>query len=190
MATLPLHVILAVFDIELFGLRSTDDQHWLRERMYEILQTAAERADVPWHLCDRIDRGDGVALLIPASVSKLTIAEGFVREVVSGLRAHNRRSQGLAQMRMRMSLHAGEVSYDGKTWVGVDLNTACRLVDIHELREVLLAAPAAQLAMCVSDLWYETVVRHDPGLVDHRTYTPVVVMVKELDTKAWLHVPG
>jgi hypothetical protein len=92
-------------------------------------------------------------------------------------------------MRMRISLHAGEVSYDGRNWVGTELNTACRLVDVPELRANLLASPHAQLAICVSDLWFRAVVRHDPGLIDHRTYTPITVVAKELSDTAWLHVP-
>jgi class 3 adenylate cyclase len=189
MPTLPLHVALAVFDIMMFGARSNSDQQWLRDQMYALLKSATERTGIPWERCDVVDRGDGVALLIHASVSKQTVADGFVREVLSGLRAHNRYCTGPAAMHLRMALHAGEVSYDGKNWVGSELNTACRLVDVPELREALLATPTALLALCVSDLWFQTVVRHDPGLVDHLSYTPIAVVVKELDTKAWLHVP-
>ena len=190
MSSLPTHVTFAVVDIEMFGTRSDPDQRWLREQMYEVLASAADRAGIPWAECEAVDRGDGVAVLIRPSVSKSTVAEGFVRELLSGLRTHNRRSQEVAAMRMRMSLHAGEASYDGKAWVGTAFNTACRLVDLPELREVLSEIPRAQLVLCVSDLWYQTVVRHDPGLVDHRTYAPVAVRAKEINGRAWLHIAG
>lgn len=190
MSSLPVHVTLAVVDIERFGTRSDPDQHWLRDRMYDVLASAADRAGVPWGECGAVDRGDGVALLIPASVSKPIVAEGFVRELLSELRAHNRRSQEVAAMRMRMSLHAGEISSDGKNWVGTALNTACRLVDMPALRAVLRANPQAHLALCVSDLWYQTVVWHDPGLVDHLAYAPIEVRAKEFEGRAWLHVAG
>lgn len=185
-----IHVTVAVLDIEMFGARSDPDQRWLRERMYEVLSSASDRAGIPWQDCDVIDRGDGLALLFPASVSKPTVAEAFVRELLSGLRTHNRRSQDLAAMRMRMSLHAGEVSHDDKNWVGSALITACRLVDLPELRELLRTNPEAHLALCVSDLWYDTVVRHDPGLVDHLAYTPIAARAKEVDRRAWLHLAG
>ena len=190
MSTFPLHYTMAVVDIERFGVRSDPDQQWLRDRMYEVLASAAGRAGIPWGRCASVDRGDSLAVLIPASVSKPVVAEGFVRELLSGLRAHNRRSQDIVAMRMRMSLHAGEVSYDGRNWVGTALNTACRLVDVPELREALQANLDASLVLCVSDLWYQTVVRHDHGLVDHHAYTKIVVRQKEVEGPAWLYVAG
>lgn len=90
-------------------------------------------------------------------------------------------------MRMRMALHAGEVSFDGRNWVGSELNTVCRLVDLSQLRKALVADPEAQLALCVSDLWFHTVVRHHPALVD-RAYTPIMFTAKELAGQAWVHV--
>lgn len=191
MTFLPIHLTFAVVDLEAFGTRCDPDQQWLRERMYDVLDSAADRAGIPPTKRHPIDRGDGVALLIQASVSKPIIAEGFVRELLAGLRTHNRRSREPVAMRMRMSLHAGEASYDGRNWVGTELNTACRLVDVPALRRALLKVPTAPLALCVSDLWFRTVVRHNHGLVDHRTYAPIVVRTKELaGSRAWLHIPG
>ena len=149
MSTLPIHASLAVVDIEKFGERTDPDQRWLRDRMYDILATAADDAGIPWDQCHHLDRGDGVALLIPASVSKVTIAEGLVNELNAGLSTHNRRSREPFAMRMRMALHAGEISYDGRTWVGTELNAVCRLIDLPQLRKALADAPLAHLALCV-----------------------------------------
>jgi hypothetical protein len=184
------HRTLAVFDMEGFSARNSADQRWLRDQMYELVASAAERAAVPSRECDMVDRGDGVALLVRASVSKEIIADAFIREVVVGLRAHNRRCHGPAAMRMRLSLHAGEVVPDGNGWVGTELNMACRLVDAEELRDVLRATPEAQLAICVSNEWFRAVIQQNPDLFDPQAYTHIAVTIREIDTTAWVRVPG
>jgi class 3 adenylate cyclase len=186
------HHTFAVFDMVAFGERTDDDQLWLRKRMFEMLAAATGRAGISGNGYHLVDRADGVALLFDASVPKPVVAEGLLLGVQAELRAHNRRSRWPATMRLRMSLHAGDVTYDGTydgTWVGAELNTACRLVDLPEVRVALQHFPGAQLVLCVSDHWFQTVVRHDPGLVDHRTYLPIMGEFKELRARAWLHVP-
>jgi hypothetical protein len=93
-------------------------------------------------------------------------------------------------LRMRVALHAGDVLRDDQGWVGAELNTACRLVDLPALRNALAQVPSARLAVVVSDIWFKTVVRHDPGTVDHRNYTRVPIAMKEPDHWAWIYVPG
>lgn len=105
-------------DIERFAARSGSDQEWLRAQMYEVLAAAADGAGIGWRHCQRVDRGDSVAMLIPGSVSKVIVTDGFIRELLhAALRTYNRRSKAAVAMRMRVALHAGELSYDGKNWV-------------------------------------------------------------------------
>jgi hypothetical protein len=180
---------LAVFDIVGFGERNDADQKWLRGQALELLKSAAKRAGIPWRKCRLIDRGDGWAILIPAAVGKEVVADAFVREVVVGLRAHDRRcGNGPAAMRMRLALHFGEVARSGDGWVGTAINTVCRLVDAPELRDALRDAPEALLAVCVSGEWFHAVVEQNPDLFDPGAYTPIAVVVKELDTTAWVRV--
>ncbi len=181
---------MVIIDIEKFGQRKNPDQHWLRRQMYDVLETAAWRAGIPWSACRRADRGDGVIILIPASVAKENITEGFVRELDTELGTHARRSRESVAMRMRVALHAGDVVRDDQGWVGAELNTACRLVDLPALRDALTQVPSARLALIVSDMWFKAVVWHNHGAVDHRDYTRVPITTKELDDWAWIHVPG
>lgn len=181
---------MVVVDIEQFGRRKNPDQHWLRRQMYDVLEMAATQAGIPWPDCHRADRGDGVIILIPASVSKEDITESFVRELDTELGTYARRSGESVAMRMRVALHAGDVVRDDHGWVNAELNTACRLVDLPDLRDALAQAPTARLALIVSDMWFTAVVRHDPGAVDHRDYTRVSITTKELNDWAWIHVPG
>jgi hypothetical protein len=181
---------IAVVDIEKFGRRRNTDQQWLRQQMYHVLEAAATQAGIPWSQCQKADRGDGVIILIPASAPKEDITEGFVRELNTALGAYSRRSNESVSMRIRMALHAGDVVRDDQGWVGAELNTACRLVDLPALRNALTKMPSALLALIVSDIWFKTVVRHDPGAVDHREYTRVPIAIKELNDWGWIHLPG
>jgi hypothetical protein len=181
---------IVIVDIERFGQRRNADQYWLRRQMYDVLETAATEAGIRWADCDRADRGDGVIVLVPASVAKEDITEGFVRELDTALGTYARRSAESVAMRMRVALHAGDVVRDDQGWVNAELNTACRLVDLSALRDALAHVPSARLALIVSDMWFRTVVKHDPGAVNHRDYTRVPVITKELTDWAWIHVPG
>ena len=188
MSAKPMHKPIAVVDIEKFATRNDSDQRWLRARMYEVLATAADGAGIDWTRCDQVDRGDGIAVLFPAEISKTVVADAFVRELHSGLRTYRDRSTASVAMRMRLALHAGELSFDGKNWLGTDLNTACRLVDLPALRDALAATPTALLALCVSDVWFQTVVRQHLSPAD-RSYTRISFVAKEIGGRAWLHVP-
>jgi hypothetical protein len=84
---------MVIVDIEKFGRRKNPDQHWLRRQMYDVLKTAAARAGIPWSDCHRADRGDGVIILIPASVAKEDITEDFVRELDTELGTYARPEQ-------------------------------------------------------------------------------------------------
>lgn len=180
---------MAIVDIEGFGTRNNDDQRWLRARMYEMVEKAVEAAGLDWPRCEREDRGDAVILLIPADEAKQDVADGFVRQLNNELTRYAARSCGSVRMRMRLALHFGEVCNDGKGWVGVDLNTCCRLVDLPELKAALRKNQETNLALIVSNQWYDAVVRHDPGLVDHLKYRRISFVAKELRDLAWIHVP-
>jgi class 3 adenylate cyclase len=184
------HRSFVVVDVEKFASRSDDDQRWLRKQMYDVVETAADAAGIPWDRCDRQDQGDCIVALIPSEVSKDDIADGFVARLDAGLARYARRSTEDVRMRMRLGLHAGEVVRDEHGWVGRALNTACRLVDLPESRATLAAARGSHLVVVVSDLWFSTVVSRDPGLVDHTLYRRVPFRVKEIDEWAWIHVPG
>ena len=94
------------------------------------------------------------------------------------------------EMRLRVSLHGGEVNDDEFGVFGTDLNTACRMVDAQPLRDVLTAATRSMVAVIVSDTWYRGVIGHGHEGIEASSYAPLLLAVKELRETAWLHVPG
>ncbi len=185
----PTHHSFVIVDVEQYGRRSDEDQRWLRNELYWVLQTALAKADVPFSPTLTQDRGDSVILLVPGSAPKRNIGDGLVHHLDRELTRHARRSSEPARMRLRLALHAGEVARDRRGWIGRDLNTACRLVDLPAARDALTAAPDANLVVVVSDTWFRGVVDPDPVLADHFAFRRVPFVVKEVDDHAWIHVP-
>ena len=68
--------------------------------------------------------------------------------------------------------------------------STARLVDAQPLRDTLAAASRAHLAFIVSDEIYRGIIRHEYRFIDASTFRPVRLSLKELDTTAWVHVPG
>lgn len=186
------HYAILVVDIESFGSRPDPVQEWLRGRLYEVLEEALDDTGIDHRAEPRpTDRGDGAFWLLPGSVSKVDLSGRFVDLLQAGLRAHARTSNTEGAMRLRVALHFGEVAWDGRGWVGADLNTACRIVDLDVLRATLKAAPRSGLALAASDAWYQAVLRHDHPQAESAPYRAVPFDAKEVHgATVWVRVPG
>lgn len=190
MVTKSRYMSILVLDVERFGRRSDVTQEWVRGRLYELLRSALESAGIAWEACAVEDRGDGAILLIPPIVPKEDLTDLFIDRLHAGLRNHDRHASDVARIRLRVSLHAGDVVRDDHGWSGTAINTACRLVDADPLRDVLAAAERACLALIVSAPWHEAVVAPERGGLESSTYGEVRVRAKEVDETAWVYVPG
>lgn len=133
--------------------------------------------------------GDGVIALFPASMSKLDILDPLVPRLTTLLRAHNVRVDPFRRIRLRIAVHAGEILRDSSGWAGTDLNLACRLVDSEPAYRRLADFPASDVVVVVSDVIYQGVVQHGYRSIRPATYSPVRVVVKEVNTRAWVHLP-
>ncbi|MYW00277.1 hypothetical protein [Streptomyces sp. SID3343] len=184
------YMSILVLDVERFGRRSDVTQEWVRGRLYELLHSALEAAGIAWDSCVVEDRGDGAILLVPPSVPKEDLTDLFIDRLHAGLRNHDRHASDEARIRLRVSLHAGDVVQDARGWSGTAINTACRLVNADALRDVLTAADRACLALIVSGAWHEAVVAPERGGLERSTYGEVRVQAKEVDETAWVYVPG
>ncbi|MFD4601509.1 hypothetical protein ACFWPQ_26180 [Streptomyces sp. NPDC058464] len=187
----PRYYLIVVIDIERFGRRTDPMQRWLREQLYAIVDKALEQAGVGTDdVAATSDRGDGCFLLLRPSVSKLDLTTSFLDALQTGLRGHAQRGNEETALRVRVALHAGEVSQDRRGWVGEALNTACRLVDLDALRTTLAAASRSGLALAVTADWHAAVVRHDYPELPASGFRELPFMAKEITSRAWLRVPG
>jgi hypothetical protein len=185
------HFSVLTVDIEKSGECVDPQMVDRRQALYKALSGAVLDAGIDWIACPHQDRGDGVQVIFPAGVAKEKVGGPVIRSLHSRLQKYN-----LAlgphdiPLRLRAALHAGELQSDPFGWTGYAAAVASRLMDSWELRSVLRQADAADLALIVSTVWYEAVVRHNRAGVRAQTYREVAVAVKELTERAWIHVPG
>jgi hypothetical protein len=166
------------------------DQLRARETLTNAIHTAIRAAKTTIAELVIEDRGDGMILLIPASVSKVDILDPLIPRLTELIQEHNAAVAPPRRIQLRVAVHAGEVHRDTHGWVGSDLNTACRLVNGLPLYQKLQRAPATDLALIVSDLIYQGVIRHCYRSIDPSDYTPVHITAKETSTVAWLYEPN
>jgi hypothetical protein len=194
------HRAIVVVDIaeSTHPIRTNDDRLVIREAMYDALSAAFGRSVVPrrhdWQRCRWEDRGDGVLILVPPEVPKARLVTGRPERLEAALACHNaameRRGGERAvatQVRLRVAVHAGEVTFDKHGVVGAAIDHTFRLVDAPPLRAALAGSLDA-CALIVSDWFYSDVVYH------HREarpdiYRPVGCEVKGIELSAWLRVP-
>lgn len=108
------HRTIVVVDVEGFGDRRRTNRHQVavRRGLYRALQEAFTESRIPWAACDHEDRGDGVFILVPPEVPKGVFAEALPLALVGALQAHNGTHPVQEWIRLRMAVHAGEVTYD------------------------------------------------------------------------------
>lgn len=183
------HCMLFAVDIAQFTRADRDDQVQLalREALYRLLIEAFDHAGIPWESCIHEDRGDGAIVIIPASASASAVVGTLIDQIRERLRTHNRLASRLAQLRLRLALHTGEVHRDRHGFAGEAVNHLFRILDAPALRERLLS-PGTEFALIVSDFLYRSAV---DGAVTSGAYSEVAVRAKQFHAAAWiLTVPG
>jgi class 3 adenylate cyclase len=185
------HCVIFAVDVAGFTDVKRDDEVQLavRTALYGLLIEAFDGAHLPWEECLHEDRGDGILVIIPAKMPSATVVDPLMERIRGGLRHHNRLASDAAAIRLRAAVHIGEVHSDAYGLAGSGVNHLFRLLDAPVLKKTLANA-GADLALMVSDYFYDSVVKHGPGMIDPATFRPVDVEVKETKTRGWMHLPG
>ena len=183
------HRTIVVLDVEGFGHPRRTNPHQLavREGLYQAVGDAFRQAGLPWAPDTHEDRGDGILILVPPQFPKTLFVEKLPSALVEALTKHNREHADEAGIRLRMSLHAGEVPYDPRGVYGRAVIWAFRLVDA-KLLKAALADSTGVLAIIASRWFFEEVVRHAADGVPS-TYRRVLVRAKERTQPGWICLP-
>ncbi|MFG3587892.1 hypothetical protein [Streptomyces sp. NPDC047990] len=182
---------IMALDIENFSQRRDPVQRHVRAAMYRVLDSAMGRAGLRDEYILSEDRGDGVLMLVDPAVSPLLIVGPFVRELDTELGEYAQGSNPEHALRLRLTLHQGLATRDGRGWSGDAVNTTCRLVDAQPLRDVLAAAPSARMVFAVSDEVHHSVIRHGHRGIDPAAYLPSRFVTKHgEEIGLWATVPG
>jgi hypothetical protein len=187
----PTHHSIMVVDIESFSTRVETVQASLRDAMYRAVRGAFADAGLDWDAVLSEDRGDGILMLVPASVSPVVLIAEVVRVLNDRLAERARAVSPEFALRLRVSLHQGLASPDEHGWSGDAVVHAFRLIDGQPLRETLRTARRAHLAFVVSDEVHRSVVRHHHRSIDAASYGAARFDIKGSSAAVgWIHVPG
>ncbi len=184
--------LCGLFAVDIAGFngwrRDDDIRMYVHKSLYEMLQAAFDRSDVPWSGCVHEDRGDGALVVVPPTipVAGLVTIPDRLRVLV---RRHNHVSCDAAHVHLRVAMHIGPVHHDGHGFVGHDVSLLFRLLDARPLRR-MLSESGAEVAFIASGNIYEHVIRRRPSLVDPDLFQRMAVRVKETRTRAWACTPG
>ena len=182
------HCTIVVVDVEAFGRPSRTNPNKVRIRrgMYCAIERAFAAAEIPWAGCRHADLGDGVLVLASAEIAKTPFADLLLGCLADELAAHNGVHPPEEHIRLRLALHAGEVSYDDHGVTGSSIIHAQRLLDAPELKAAL-ADTAAVLVVITSDWFFDEVVRHSEraGAV---AYRPVRIAGGDRPAPAWIRL--
>lgn len=184
----PLPGLILVLDIRSFSTFGNRDMLATRELLYRIVAESFEAGGVRWNDCAREDRGDGILIVVPASVPKTTVMGPVLTELMGRVADAPATSGGIS-MQVRIAAHGGEIHRDVKGFAGSDVVLPFRLLASRVLRDALETS-AARCVVMVSDPLYQSIVRHDYPEMSTRVFHPVEVQEKETNVRAWLHVPG
>jgi hypothetical protein len=187
-AGVAVHRTIVAVDVEGFGdrRRTNRNQVAVRDGLYGAMSEAFGQAGVPWVDCDHEDRGDGIFILVDPEVPKSVFAEALPSALVTALCRHNGLHPDPERIRLRMALHAGEVTFDQHGATAASVNLAFRLLECGPVKAALAASPGV-MAVIASSWFFEEVVRH--SMADPAQYHAVLVAVKETTTTGWICLP-
>jgi tetratricopeptide (TPR) repeat protein len=183
------HHLIVVADIEGFGNPQRTSPHLeaVRAGLDTVMRSAFAAARLEWEDCYREMSGDAVFALVPGQADKAVFVETALSSLVTQLRIHNDTHPETQRIRLRVALHAGEVTYDAHGVTSTSLIRTFRLSEAPALRAALAASPGV-LAVIASDQFFDDVIRHIPAAAP-TTWRAVHVAVKEADVIGWVSLP-
>ncbi len=177
-------------DATAYGGRTDVGQLAVQRHLIEFLDDAARSAGLPRAEWDRQPGGDGEFAILPADEPEAVVIDKFIPELAACLRRHNTMMLPEARLRLRVAIHFGRLVPGANGWAGPAPVQVARLLNSRPLRDALIDAPDAAIAVLLSDqVFTDTVAQHHTA-VPATSFRKVWVTEKEFSSVAWLWVPG
>ncbi|MER5322921.1 hypothetical protein [Streptosporangium roseum] len=181
--------LLIKTDIVSYGTRDDRDQRAAQRNFIHLLDEAAENAGLNRKKWFTQSSGDGEFAILPGREPEQRVVDDFVRQLDSALGHHNAGVLPSTRIRLRVAIHVGVISPADNGIAGAAAVAVGRMVDCGPLREAIAAAEPADLALIVSDEIYRGTIAGRLTTWRDDDFHEVTVQVKELTTRAWIHVP-
>ncbi|CUU57381.1 Adenylate cyclase, class 3 [Parafrankia irregularis] len=186
---LPTNGTVIAFDAVGYSGLNMLEQRQLRDGLRGIIEGALAEARIPSALLQQ-DRGDGYLMVFSADIPKARIVADFVRELGIALNDYNATHNERGRIRLRVSIHDGDILEHGTGWAGDTVVIGARLVDSTPIRDALAHDKDADLALILSSEVFVSVVRPRLRGLSPSSFREVDVSVKTFSATAWLTLPG
>jgi hypothetical protein len=183
------HRTVVVVDIVRFTdpVRTELHRRVVQAGMYDVLETAFDEAGIRWKECETEDRGDGALILVPPQFPNTRLVDQLPTRLLAGLRRYNAAHAVEARMQLRLAVNSGEVHRSTNSFVSQAIDLTFRLIDAAPVKAALERS-GGLLALIASDVFYQSVIRHDPA-TEPGSYRRLEVEVKQTRAIAWLRLP-
>ncbi|MBM7774084.1 hypothetical protein JOD54_004288 [Actinokineospora baliensis] len=175
------HRVVVNLDVQGSGRRDSVGQRHMRQGVAGCVRAGTAALGVG---DETFDRGDGLVVVMPGTVSVVAVLDTFVEAVAAALREHNVAASEAYRIDLRAAVHIGHLDRVGAEWSGSAMVHAARLVDAAEVKAALERDPVACLAVVLSDAVKRVV---DDGYCRVRSdgYRHTAVAVKETVCDGW-----
>jgi hypothetical protein len=179
-------------DVENYSGRTPRHQQKIQQDLDDVLREASEAAGLHRDQWRTLGAGDGELAVLPPDVDMVPVVNGLVRELGARLRRRNADHAPELRIRLRMAMHVDAVIPSIQGYAGQALIVLTRLLDSEAVHGALRQAPAAPLALIVSEPVHRMVVLSGFGELGPEDFVQVRVTIpaKGFDEAAHLHVPG
>ena len=177
---------IVLVDVQDSGRLTSRQQTRMRADLLRICACGLAAIQQPWEDADSMDLGDGLRFLMSPEITPPTrIIDEFGMAVEDALREHTAASGTSGRIRLRMAIHFGFLDRIDEAWSGEPLVHATRLVNAVAVKQLLRDSEHANLALVVSDDFYQKIIRQGHTRESPAGYQRIDVVEKELATNAW-----
>jgi len=190
---IPEYRVMLTTDIEAYSNRNDAEQRALQAGLADVLNAAADVAELDRGRWLLQVGGDSVSAILPAGSDLARLMDRFVQELDAELGSYNRRraDEAWTRMRLRLAVHVGPVFLDGSTgWPGQHVVLPVRLRDSKPIRTALGILRSADLAVIVSSNVYRDYITQGPGNPRPTEFRAVLAEGKGKSYTGYLLVPG
>ncbi|MCG8924691.1 hypothetical protein [Lentzea sp. CC55] len=177
-------------DVEAYGSRSDPEKSAVQDKLAQVLRDAAQAAGLHRDRWLRQPKGDEELAVIPNDEFEPYVVDQFIAALDRHLAAVNVGVPPSRRLRLRAALHHGNAFPSAMGFGGQAVVHVSRLVNGAAVKQALIAAPDANLAVVLSPEVFDHVVAHGHTSLSPRDFRKVEVVCKEITTSGWLRVPG
>ncbi|MGH3381512.1 MAG: hypothetical protein ACRDP6_42960 [Actinoallomurus sp.] len=177
---------LVAVDLAGFSKLSTRDQMAVQSVLHQVLDKAADHAQLNRQSWQRQAGGDGELAILPAETDGLRLVADFPRELAEVLTATNAERRDRPRIRVRLAIHHGTLTPGCLGPVGQAPIVISRLLDAAILRRVLVRHPGLDLALIVSASLHADVIESQLSGLDPSEFYRVRVRAKGVVYPAYI----